>query len=69
MSIILHGMVNATGSLWHGAPDFGAMAAPNAARIARVYVLGTAVRWALAAIVLLTNSPRDLARRARQVRD
>jgi hypothetical protein len=62
-------MVNATGSLWRAVPDFGAMAAPDAAMIARVYVLGTAVLWALAAIVLLTNGPRDLARRPRQVGD
>jgi membrane protease YdiL (CAAX protease family) len=65
-SILLHAMVNATGSLWRAVPEFGATAAPDASAIVRVYTLQVIVLWILAAIVLLANGPRNLARRPRQ---
>jgi uncharacterized protein len=67
LSIALHAMVNATGTLWMAVPDVGPLVRTTPNVVAHVYWMSAAVLWGLALLTIVMTGALHLSRRSRQV--
>jgi membrane protease YdiL (CAAX protease family) len=67
LSIALHAMGNATGTLWMAVPDVGPLVRTTPGLVDHIYWMSAAVLWILAILAIVRTGALHLARQPRQV--